>query len=59
MEAGEATVRFDAELTIGNDEMDDASKTNILALEELAERIVARHSDDLDDLVGRLQEIAT
>jgi patatin-like phospholipase/acyl hydrolase len=51
--------RFDAKLEIGSDEMDDASATNILALEELAQRIISRQSDDLDDVVARLREIGT
>jgi hypothetical protein len=41
------------------DEMDDASATNILALEELAGQIIARQSGDLDNVVERLQERGT
>ena len=51
--------RFDAELAIGNDEMDDASATNILALEKLAGQIIESQSDDLDNLVERLREIGS
>jgi patatin-like phospholipase/acyl hydrolase len=49
--------RFDAELTIGNDDMDDASETNLLALEQLAKQIIAEQSDDLDKVVTLLTEI--
>lgn len=46
--------RFDVKLTIGNDDMDDASETNIFALEQLAEEIIEKRSEDLDLLADRI-----
>lgn len=50
--------RFDAKLEIGNDEMDDASRSNIMALKQVAEGIVEEQGDKLDRLVDRLVEHA-
>lgn len=40
--------RFDTKLTIGNDDMDDASQTNIFALEQLANVIIEKYAEDFD-----------
>lgn len=41
-------LRMQTELVVGNDDMDDASRTNIEALKGVAERMIDRHSDELD-----------
>lgn len=46
--------RFQSELREGNDDMDDASRTNIRVLKMLAETIIKDHSDDLDRLCDAL-----
>lgn len=46
--------RLDAELTIGSDEMDDASKSNISALKTIAKNIIDEMSDALDVAVDKL-----
>jgi patatin-like phospholipase/acyl hydrolase len=46
--------RFQTPLDIGNDNMDDASATNIHALKLQAERLVEGRGDDLDNLASRL-----
>lgn len=42
--------RIDHELVFGNDDMDDASETNIRALEQLAREMISQHSADLDQI---------
>ena len=39
--------RFEIALEIGNDNMDDASQTNLFALKSLAQRVISQHDDDL------------
>lgn len=46
--------RFQATLTSGNDDLDDASRTNIRALKLLAEDLVERHDHDLKQLCAQL-----
>ena len=46
--------RFQTPLDIGNDNMDDASATNIHALKLQAERLVEGRGGDLDNLASRL-----
>jgi hypothetical protein len=48
--------RFQRRLDVGNDDMDDASRTNVRALKLLAESIVRDNADALDDLCARLAE---
>lgn len=48
--------RFQVNLAqYGNDDMDDASGTNILALEKLAEDLIASRKDDLETLCAQLE----
>jgi patatin-like phospholipase/acyl hydrolase len=46
--------RFQTPLDIGNDDMDDASATNIHALKLQAERLTQERRDDLDKLAAKL-----
>lgn len=46
--------RFQAALEIGNDDMDDASATNIHALRVLADELISTQSDDLDAVCAAL-----
>lgn len=46
--------RFDAELSAANDDLDDASETNLNALEALARHIIQDSDAALDDIVARL-----
>jgi patatin-like phospholipase/acyl hydrolase len=46
--------RFQIALDIGNDNMDDASQTNLFALKALAKRVISQHADDLAMLCGQL-----
>ena len=48
--------RFQRRLDAGNDDMDDASRTNVRALKLLAESIVRDNDDALDDLCVRSLE---
>lgn len=50
--------RFQARLSIGNDDMDDASETNIHALRLLAQQLIDEHDDELDELCEILRESA-
>jgi hypothetical protein len=47
-------VRIQAPLHEGNDDMDDASRTNLKVLKLLAKDLIARHSDAIDEMVERL-----
>ncbi|MGE0159504.1 MAG: CBASS cGAMP-activated phospholipase [Gemmatimonadales bacterium] len=47
-------LRIQAPLHEGNDDMDDASRTNIKVLKLLAKELIATHSDAIDDMVARL-----
>ncbi len=46
--------RFDKRLTLGNDEMDDASETNLNALALVAREIVNENDEELSAIVDRL-----
>jgi patatin-like phospholipase/acyl hydrolase len=46
--------RFEIALEIGNDNMDDASQTNLFALKALAKRVIGQHNDDLSQLCEQL-----
>lgn len=46
--------RFQVTLSTGNDDLDDASLTNIRALRLLAEDLVEKRDDDLEDLCHQL-----
>jgi hypothetical protein len=46
--------RLEIALDIGNDNMDDASQTNLHALKTLAKRVVSRYDDDLARLCEQL-----
>lgn len=48
--------RFQATLDIGNDDMDDASATNIHARRLVAKRVIEDRGDDLDELCAALTE---
>ena len=50
--------RFDEELTIGNDDLDDASETNLQALHTLGEQIVRKNAKALDRVADMLSERA-
>lgn len=50
--------RFQPRLDEGNDDLDDASRTNIRVLKLLAEAIVREHADDLKDLSQQLAQSA-
>ena len=47
--------RFDAELSVGNDELDDASASNILALKTVARQIIEENEAMLDEIAERLE----
>jgi patatin-like phospholipase/acyl hydrolase len=49
-------LRIQAPLHEGNDDMDDASRTNLKVLKLLAKDLIATHSDEIDDMVERLSE---
>ena len=49
-------LRIQAPLHEGNDDMDDASKTNIKVLKLLAKDLLATHSDAIDEMVERLKD---
>ena len=51
---GSNYLRLQTELLIGNDDMDDASATNLAALKTLAEQIITSHDADIDRLIGDL-----
>jgi patatin-like phospholipase/acyl hydrolase len=46
--------RFQTTLTMGNDNMDDASQTNLFALKALAKRIISQDDSDLAQLCEQL-----
>jgi uncharacterized protein len=46
--------RFQIALEIGNDNMDDASQTNLFALKTLAKRVISQRADDLTQLCEQL-----
>lgn len=46
--------RFQRRLDEGNDDLDDASRTNVRVLKLLAESIVRDNSGELDNLCARL-----
>ncbi len=48
--------RFQTELDIGMDDMDDASKTNIFALQHKAEELIAKESEALKNLGDQLKK---
>jgi hypothetical protein len=48
--------RFQTELDIGKDDMDDASSTNIYALKTKAQELISRSDNDLDALCAQLLE---
>lgn len=50
--------RFQPRLDEGNDDLDDASRTNIRVLKLLAEAIIREHDDDLGDLCQQLTQSA-
>ena len=47
-------LRIQVPLHEGNDDMDDASRTNIKVLKLLAKDMIATHADALDEIVKRL-----
>jgi len=49
-------LRIQAPLHEGNDDMDDASRTNIKVLKLLAKELIATHSDAIDAMVERLKD---
>jgi patatin-like phospholipase/acyl hydrolase len=49
-------LRIQAPLHEGNDDMDDASRTNIKVLKLLAKDLIATHSDAIDEMVERLAD---
>ena len=49
-------LRIQAPLHEGNDDMDDASRTNIKVLKLLAKDLIATHSDAIDEMVGKLAD---
>ncbi|RMG52504.1 MAG: patatin [Acidobacteria bacterium] len=49
---------FQPRLDEGNDDLDDASRTNIRVLKLLAEAIVREHTDDLENLCQQLAQSA-
>lgn len=51
---GSDYLRLQTELTIGNDDMDDASATNLTALKIIAGEIVTGRSAEIDRLIGAL-----
>ena len=57
-EAGseQAYYRFQPRLTKGKDDMDDASPTNLSALEYVVRKFIEEHTDELDTLCHRLHE---
>lgn len=46
--------RFDAQLEVGKDELDDASASNILALKSVARQIIDENDAMLDEIADRL-----
>ena len=56
--AKERYFRFDAPLSIGNDDLDDASETNVLALQMLGQMIVDDNAGKLDAIAALLSERA-
>ena len=46
--------RFQTELTLASDELDDASEENLRALRQQAEQLIAERTDDLDAVVRAL-----
>lgn len=46
--------RFNIQLDMGNDDLDDASQTNLFALKTLGERIISGNNKTLDQLCGQL-----
>ena len=53
-DAPNSYLRIQAPLHEGNDDMDDASRTNIKVLKLLAKDLLATHSDAIDEMVERL-----
>jgi patatin-like phospholipase/acyl hydrolase len=51
--------RFQIALDIGNDNMDDASQTNLFALKAQAKQIISQHNDDLARLCKQLTTAGT
>jgi patatin-like phospholipase/acyl hydrolase len=51
---GESYYRFQTELDIGSDDMDNTSATNLAALRVKAQQLIAEHGDALDRLAERL-----
>ena len=51
-----AYYRFQPRLTKGKDDMDDASATNLSALENVARKFIKEHTDELNTLCHRLHE---
>jgi patatin-like phospholipase/acyl hydrolase len=46
--------RFQTELNVGSDDMDNATATNLLALKQKAQEMIEQQSDDLDKLCQEL-----
>jgi patatin-like phospholipase/acyl hydrolase len=51
--------RYQVTLDMGNDDLDDASQTNLFALKTLAKREISDHSDEIDRLCAQLTAAAT
>jgi uncharacterized protein len=47
--------RYQTELDVGSDDLDNASATNILALKEKAQQLIEAESDSLDELCHKLR----
>ena len=53
-EGGNRYFRFQTTLTLGKDDLDDASQTNLHALETLAEELISREASRLEQLLENL-----
>ena len=53
-ETANSYLRVQAPLHEGNDDMDDASRTNLKVLKLVAKDLLSEHGDELDDLAERL-----
>ena len=49
--------RFQTELNVGSDDMDNATATNIAALKQKAQEMIEQQSDDLDKLCQELTSV--
>ena len=54
-ESGKSYYRFQPKLSKGNDDMDDATETNLHALKSVAEEFIEKHNQVLDQLCEQLK----